>query len=197
MYGSPLSGPNGMSDLWCKWVQSHPFEPTVGPPVSSFTCGSIWGFPKIWGYPNWVVYFMENHFKMGDLGVPPWLRKHPYLFGKKHMRSSFSCFEQHLRDHPLHPQKLTLPTGLWSGSPRKMGRGWLAALCSWPLHRFALGLRAAAFEGGPGGATSGGTGRNQLQFPFIKCQDKIELVFWHGFHLISPLLSFFGWVCYT
>lgn len=155
------------------------------------------GFLKFGGTPNWVVYFMENHFKMGDLGVPPWLRKHPYLFGKKHMRSSFSCFEQHLRDHPLHPQKLTLPTGLWSGSPRKMGRGWLAALCSWPLHRFALGLRAAAFEGGPGGATSGGTGRNQLQFPFIKCQGKIELVFWNGFHLISPLLSFFGWVCYT
>lgn len=27
-HGSPLSGSNGMLDLWCKWVQSHPFEPT-------------------------------------------------------------------------------------------------------------------------------------------------------------------------
>ena len=29
------------------------------------------GFLKFGGTPNWVVYFMENHFKMGDLGVPP------------------------------------------------------------------------------------------------------------------------------
>ena len=39
--------------------------------------GRLWdnifhgGFPK-WGYPSsWMVYFMENHIKTDDLGVPP------------------------------------------------------------------------------------------------------------------------------
>ncbi len=41
---------------------------------------TIWMFPKIGGKPpKWMVYFMENHIKMDDLGVPIFLETPIYL----------------------------------------------------------------------------------------------------------------------
>ena len=56
---------------WLVWFRS-----TVG------FLGNIWGFPKSWGYPNsWTVSKgkSEKPSKIDGLGVPPWLRKPPYL----------------------------------------------------------------------------------------------------------------------
>ena len=62
-----LSAQLSWSDLEISWW--WPWKGTFGHAQSLFF--HIWGFPKIWGTPKWMVKIMENPIQIDDLGGKP------------------------------------------------------------------------------------------------------------------------------